>query len=212
MAPEADEGTPAVRTVRPFGRRGLMVDLEAPADVHRLRRVVEAAGRAVEVVPGWCTLLVRTDEDPGPLADWLRRVELAEGEQASDVEPVEIEVVYDGPDLEDVAKHVNRSADEVVKLHTRPEYTVVMLGFSRGFPYLAGMDETLAGLSRLATPRKKVPAGSVGIALDQTGIYPKTSPGGWRLLGRTDVTLFDPDRWPPSLLEPGGTVRFKAVG
>ena len=206
-------GRPAVRReVRRFGRRALLVEVGGPSDVLRLRATVDAAGVATETVPGWSTLLVRTAGDPAQVVDWLASVEVDEVEAVATGEAVVVEVAYDGPDLDDVAALVGTTVDEVVALHTRPDYVVVMLGFSRGFPYLAGLDPALTGLSRLATPRTRVPAGSVGIALDQTGIYPLASPGGWRLLGRTDTALFDPTAFPPSPLRPGARVRFEAVG
>lgn len=201
----------AQRVVRPFGTRAVLVELDGPADVLRLRAVVESAGIASETVPGWCTLLVRTDGDPTGVAEWLKRAELGDVEPPPQGQPVIVDVRYDGPDLDVVAQLAGRSAEEVVALHTRPEYTVVMLGFSRGFPYLAGLDPALTGIPRLAAPRTRVPAGAVGIALDQTGIYPMASPGGWRLLGSTDAVLFDPERWPPSPLQSGSRLRFRAV-
>jgi inhibitor of KinA len=115
-----------------------------------------------------------------------------------------------GPDLQDVAELNNLSPETVVKIHTSVTYTVYMIGFMPGFPYLGGMSERIAA-PRLATPRRRVPAGSVGIAGRQTGIYPYATPGGWRLIGRTSVPLFRPDRSPPSLLSAGDIVRFKAV-
>lgn len=205
-------GDGAHRAVRPFGTRAVLVEADGPADVLRLRAAIESAGVAAETVPGWCTLLVRTDGDPTRVADWLRTAEVGDIEPPSPGQPVTVDVRYDGADLEDVAELVGLSPEEVVALHTRPEYTVVMLGFSRGFPYLAGMEPALTGIPRLATPRTRVPAGAVGIALDQTGIYPMASPGGWRLLGSTDAVLFDPERWPPTPLQPGSSVRFRAVG
>ncbi|MBA2444213.1 MAG: allophanate hydrolase subunit 1 [Nocardioidaceae bacterium] len=198
--------------VRPFGTRAVLVELAGPADVLRLRAAVESAGVATETVPGWRTLLVRTDGDPTGVAEWLKRAELGDLEPPPQAQPVIIDVRYDGPDLEDVAQLMGKSVEEVVALHTRPEYTVVMLGFSRGFPYLSGMEPALTGIPRLATPRTRVPAGAVGIALDQTGIYPMASPGGWRLLGNTDAVLFDPERWPPSPLQSGSRLRLRAVG
>jgi KipI family sensor histidine kinase inhibitor len=99
----------------------------------------------------------------------------------------------------------------VVRRHTAPEYTVAFLGFSPGFPYLVGLDPALE-VPRRDTPRTSIPAGSVGLAGGQTGIYPTASPGGWQLIGRTEVTLFDPDRHPPALLGPGSRLRFTVAG
>lgn len=111
------------------------------------------------------------------------------------------------PDLAEVAALHNLSLADVVSLHSAPRYTVLFLGFSPGFPYLAGLPAPLA-TPRLDRPRTRVPAGSVGIATDQTGIYPHPTPGGWRLIGRTPLRLFDAARAPPSLLTIGDRVRF----
>ena len=112
-----------------------------------------------------------------------------------------------GPDLAFVASHTGLSADEVIRRHTAPRYTVYFIGFTPGFPYLGGMDVRLT-TPRLETPRARVPAGSVGIAGPQTGVYPLESPGGWRIIGRTQLPLFDLAAQPPSLLSPGDEVRF----
>lgn len=120
---------------------------------------------------------------------------------------VTIDVTYGGDDLDDVAAATSMSREEVIARHCAPTYTVVCLGFSRAFPYLSGLDPRL-WLPRHDTPRVRVLGGSVAIAVDQAGIYPQTSPGGWHLLGRTDAVLFDPTRDQPSLLQPGDHVRF----
>ncbi len=146
-------------------------------------------------------------------------LEQPHGSLHADAEPgtgspvVEIPVVYggvEGPDLEWSAEHLGISTEELVRRHTSRPCRVFMVGFTPGFPYLGGMDESIA-LPRLPQPRAKVPAGSVGIGGNQTGVYPWETPGGWRLLGRTGVTLFSPYRDDPSLLHPGDTVRFVAV-
>lgn len=125
---------------------------------------------------------------------------------------VEIPVRYGGecgPDLEDVARHTGLSPGEVVRLHTNAEYVVYFLGFSPGFPYLGGLPPELA-TPRLPAPRKKVPAGSVAIGGSQTGVYPMETPGGWRIIGRTTLRLFDPGAYPPALLRAGDHIRFVA--
>ncbi|GAB3353167.1 5-oxoprolinase subunit PxpB [Lysobacter tyrosinilyticus] len=127
---------------------------------------------------------------------------------------VEIPVSYGGeagPDLDSAAAELGLTPQQLAQRHAAGEYVVAMIGFAPGFPYLQGLDPALA-LPRLATPRTSVPAGSVGIGGAQTGIYPRESPGGWRLLGRTPLTLFDPSREPPTLLAPGDRVRFVATG
>ena len=126
---------------------------------------------------------------------------------------VEVPVVYGGkygPDIEFVAEHNGLTVDEVVEIHSRPVYRVHFLGFLPGFAYLGGMDERIA-TPRLEKPRLKVPAGSVGIAGEQTGIYPLESPGGWRLIGRTPLRLFNPSKEPPTLLQPGDRVKFVPI-
>ena len=118
-----------------------------------------------------------------------------------------IKVDYTGEDLRYVAEYCNLTVNEVIRIHSGTEYTVAMLGFTPGFPYLLGLDERLI-VPRRATPRLKVPAGSVAIGGVQTGIYPKESPGGWHIIGSTSADLFDVSRNPPNLLNPGTKIRF----
>ena len=123
---------------------------------------------------------------------------------------MEIPVCYGnhfGPDLHAVAEHCNITVDEVVQIHSSRDYLVYFLGFSPGFPYLGGMSETIA-VRRLSTPRTSVPAGSVAIGGNQTGIYPIESPGGWKIIGRTPLRLFDVQKNPPTLLQMSDRVRF----
>lgn len=123
---------------------------------------------------------------------------------------IEIPVVYDGEDLAFVASHNQLTIEEVIRIHTQTVYRVYMMGFLPGFAYLGGMDERIA-TPRKSTPRTKVPAGSVGIAGKQTGIYPLESPGGWQLIGKTSIPLFDMDAESPTLLKAGDLVRFYDV-
>jgi KipI family sensor histidine kinase inhibitor len=120
---------------------------------------------------------------------------------------LELAVYYDGADLAAVADRSGLTSAEVVRRHADREYVVLFCGFSPGFGYLTGLDEQLK-LPRLGTPRTSVPAGSVAIADEFTGIYPRASPGGWHLLGHTEASLFDVQRDPPALLTPGRRVRF----
>ncbi|HET9418553.1 MAG TPA: 5-oxoprolinase subunit PxpB [Chthoniobacterales bacterium] len=127
--------------------------------------------------------------------------------------PVEIPVCYDtefAPDLNDVARHAGRSTQEVVDLHSGAQYRVHCVGFTPGFPFLGGLDPRVA-TPRRSTPRKEIAAGSVGIGGAQTGIYPVKSPGGWNIIGRTPLRLFDPQKDPPALLRAGNRVRFRAI-
>lgn len=126
---------------------------------------------------------------------------------------IEVPVLYGGehgPDLDSSAAELGLSTQQLIERHTAGDYTVAMIGFAPGFPYLSGLDPALA-LPRLATPRARVEAGSVAIGGAQTGIYPRESPGGWRLLGRTPLVLFDPQRGSPSRLQPGDRARFVAI-
>lgn len=126
---------------------------------------------------------------------------------------IEIPVLYGGemgPDIENVAEHNHKTVEEVIKIHTSEEYLIYMIGFIAGFPYLGGMSKEIA-TPRLKSPRVKIEGGSVGIAGEQTGIYPVASPGGWQLIGRTPLKLYDVDREKPVLLEAGQYIKFTAV-
>ena len=126
---------------------------------------------------------------------------------------IEIPTVYGGeygPDLEFVASHNKLSVNEVIQIHTGTPYLIYMIGFLPGFPYLGGMSAKIAA-PRLDTPRTRIPTGSVGIAGTQTGIYPAESPGGWRLIGRTPLKVFDPTRQPPALFQAGDYLKFVSV-
>lgn len=162
----------------------------------------------------------RPDQPFEWLAERVREVLAASAERGrrgktrkGDVRPVEIPVCYDlefAADLEDVARHAQILTKEVVDLHTGAEYRVACIGFVPGFPFLAGLPKTLA-TPRRATPRKEIPPGSVGIGGAQTGIYPLRSPGGWNLIGRTPLKLFEPAKDPPTVLCAGDRVRFRAI-
>jgi KipI family sensor histidine kinase inhibitor len=198
--------------LRVAGERGLLVEVDDLETVHRLHaalRELDPPG-VVELVPGYRTVLIVADPGQAEVLDELAArlpsLELPPAETVAG-ETVEIPVSYHGEDLPEVADLTGLDAQEVVRRHTAPEYTVAFLGFSPGFPYLVGLDPALE-VPRRDTPRTSIPAGSVGLAGNQTGIYPTASPGGWQLIGRTSVTLFDPDRDPPALLAPGTHVRF----
>lgn len=126
---------------------------------------------------------------------------------------IEIPVLYGGemgPDIENVAEHNHKTVEEVIKIHTSGEYLIYMLGFIAGFPYLGGMSKEIA-TPRLSSPRVKIEGGSVGIAGEQTGVYPVASPGGWQLIGRTPLKLYDAEREKPVLLEAGQYIKFRSV-
>lgn len=187
-------------TVHEYGEQALLVEHDEPL---ALWSALRGRDGVVDVVPAARTVLVT-----GPGARAAVDVALAEAlpPYSSSDDLVEIPVTYDGVDLDAID---GLTADEVVALHTSVDYTVAFLGFAPGFPYLTGLPAQLR-VPRLATPRTSVPAGSVAIAGEWCGIYPTASPGGWRLLGRTDVTLFDARRDPAALLTPGTRVRFCA--
>lgn len=174
--------------------------------VWRSARTADVAGGAEEggAVPGGA-------EEGGAVSGDLERAAAEPGEampggvMPSDV--VELPVVYDGADLAEVAALTGLTVDAVVERHAGATYTVAFGGFMPGFAYLVGLDPTLR-VPRRATPRERVPAGAVAIADEFTAVYPAATPGGWRLLGRCDVPLFDVTRTPPALLTPGSRVRF----
>lgn len=202
----------------PCGDAALLAELDDLSDVLALRAAIDAErdggglAEVLDVVPAARTVLVRCRPVEGGLsrvAERLTQLDLAH--HASGEGPqVEIEVYYDGPDLADVAELTGLSEDEVVQLHTEAEWTVAFTGFLPGFGYLVGGDERLS-VPRRDESRTKVPAGSVGLAGEFTGAYPRESPGGWQLIGRTEARLWDPDREQPALLAPGTRVTFVRV-
>ena len=207
--------------IRPASDRSLLVSLGEAISIDLHREVLRFL-RAFETVPPGILNLhpafasVLLDFDPrrwshAAVEDLVNeRLAAAEGSAAPETRAVEIPVRYGGefgPDLEDVARHTGLAPGEVIRLHAGGCYLVYFLGFSPGFPYLGGMPPELA-TPRLAAPRKRVPAGSVAIGGSQTGVYPAESPGGWRIIGRTALRLFDPQAVPPALLRAGDSVRF----
>jgi KipI family sensor histidine kinase inhibitor len=205
--------------IHPLGDQALLCSLPAPATLAQQQRIWALADLACgweevgEVVPGMNNLTLITRR---PVADFdtlAERIGQAWPKltgSGTAGRTVEIPVVYggrDGPDLQAVARHAGMSVDEVVQRHSDGEYVVYFIGFMPGFAYMGGLAPELA-MPRLTTPRVSIPAGSVGIGGEQTGIYPLASPGGWQLLGRTSLALFDPAQHPPTLLRPGDRVRF----
>ncbi len=163
----------------------------------------------VDVVPAARTVMVLCDS-PTTVTSLRDSMSLVGpgGEHGPEEDHVTISVVYDGDDLHEVATAVDLTTDEVVDLHSGATYEVAFCGFAPGFGYLAGLPAQLH-LPRRATPRTRVPAGSVAIAAEYSAVYPRESPGGWHLLGTTARSLFDVDRDPPALLRPGTIVRFE---
>ncbi|HSV39084.1 MAG TPA: allophanate hydrolase subunit 1 [Nocardioidaceae bacterium] len=187
----------------PYGPHAVLVEVDSTEEAMALYEAAIASGvDAREIVPGARTVLF---DGIGP------NFVIPEPNESSERAPrhVDIPTVYDGPDLEDAAALVGLTPAELVGRHTSTTFTVAFCGFAPGFAYCTGF-----GLSvpRLESPRPRVEPGSVGLAGEFTGIYPTASPGGWRLIGRTDVLLWDPERVDPALLSPGTTVRFVASG
>jgi inhibitor of KinA len=213
-------------TIRPAGDTMLLVEWEQVVDPVVNQRAIALAARLQarighlvrDIVPGYCSLGVHFD----PLVTDMVGLERAIGDEArlvrDDEAPfeatvVEIPVRYggvDGPDLEGVAEWAGCTTDDVVKRHTEVTYRVYMLGFVPGFAYMGRVDAAIAA-PRHRVPRERVPAGSVGIAGAQTGVYPIATPGGWRIIGRTETVMFDAARPTPNLVRPGDLVRFVRV-
>lgn len=162
----------------------------------------------INVVPTWRHVVVTLapGADPDLAAAATRDVEPEAGDSDAPRRHV-LAITYDGEDLDRVAAHAGLSLAEVVRRHSERDYVVAFLGFAPGFAYLSGVDPALA-TPRLATPRRTVAAGAVGIAADVSGIYPVALPGGWNIVGHVDAALFDPSAERPALLMPGDTVRF----
>lgn len=200
-------------TVRllPCGRRAVLVESD---DVLGFQAALTRAlpDGVEELVPAARTLLVRFDPsvtDADRLGALLRQVSPVDS-AASEAGEVVIPVVYDGEDLADVAEETGIGVPEVIARHTAGAYVSAFCGFAPGFAYLAGSDPLLH-VARRSSPRTRIPPGSVAIAGEYSAVYPSASPGGWRLLGRTDVPVWDVERDPPNLLPPGTKVRFEAV-
>ena len=209
----------------PAGDNALVVELGDAIDpeinrrVHNLTKAIERAAvpGVFDLVPTYRSLLVYYDPLTVSTSELQARIveaELRLDERTAGVaRVVHVPTLYGGeygPDLEFVAQHVGLSHEAVVDIHSGTDYLVYMMGFTPGFPYLGGLSEKLT-TPRLVTPRTEIPAGSVGIAENQTGVYPVASPGGWRLIGRTPLSLFDPLSDPPSLLDAGDHVRFTPI-
>jgi len=193
-------------TVRPAGDQGALVELPDNGAALRLAGLLrEERSDLLDVVIGHTTVLVTWAGEKPDLGDAVKRALVAEAGPAGRL--VEIPVVYDGPDLDEVAQLTGLSPEEVIARHTGAEHVAAFIGFQPGFAYLTGGD-TLLHVPRRDVPRTRVPGGTVAIAGPYSGVYPRESPGGWRLLGSTTALMFDPAREPPALLAPGDRVRF----
>ncbi len=204
--------------IRRAGASALLIDVGAAdvrlvdawrAELWRRRDVGDLI--ADEIVPGARTLLIDGVPNPRTLAARLPGWAPTVGSEAVGNKTINIPIRYDGEDLDAVAARWRLPRNDAIAQHLATDFHVAFCGFAPGFAYLAGLPADLA-VPRLATPRTRVPAGGVALADIYCGIYPSASPGGWLLIGRTDLTLFDVDRDPPALLEPGTRVRFIRAG
>jgi KipI family sensor histidine kinase inhibitor len=210
-----------IGTVHDYGDQALLLEFDSTAKVLAWCDALTDADLlgVLDIVPASRTVLLKLagpryrDPTRQRLAK-LRIENVADDDVTAPIDQpadVEIDVVYDGADLDEVARLTGLSQDDVVAAHTAAPMRVGFGGFAPGFAYLVGGDERL-NVPRRAEPRTRVPAGSVGLAGEFSGVYPRESPGGWQLIGRTDAVLWDVDRDPPALLTPGSWVRFRAIG
>ena len=213
-------------TISPVGDRAISIDFGQVIDPTINRHIRQTIERIkalqldgiIELVPTYCALLVEYDAMLYSYSEICNIIEPTLEEGMTDttnelVTVVEVPTVYGGdfgPDLSFVASHNHLSEDEVVSIHSGTDYLVYMLGFIPGFTYLGGMDPRIA-TPRLSSPRTLIPAGSVGIAGEQTGTYPSDSPGGWQIIGRTPVTMYDMSKAQAALLNAGDYVRYVPI-
>lgn len=216
-----------IPSILPLGDCALQITLGAQiseaisAEVHALAWRIQSAALPglIDLVPAYASLTIHYDPlywDFAALQHAVLALFSADDANQNPRQPtreIQIPVCYEadfGIDLAEVSSHAGLSVQAVIERHAAQVYRVYFLGFTPGFAYLGGLDPTLA-MARKPTPRARVPAGSVGIAGAQTGVYSQATPGGWQIVGRTPLTLFDPSRSPPSLLAPGDRVRFTAI-
>ena len=213
-------------TISPVGDCAISIDFGQVIDPKINRHIRQTIERIqalqldgiIELVPTYCALLVQYDATLYTYADMCHIIEPIFSESVTDndnekVTVIEIPTVYGGefgPDLGFVASHNNLSEEEVIAIHSGTDYLVYMLGFIPGFTYLGGMDSRIA-TPRLSSPRTLIPAGSVGIAGEQTGTYPSDSPGGWQIIGRTPVIMYDMSKKQAALLSAGDYVRYVPI-
>jgi len=217
--------------VLPYGPDAVLVECADLAEVMELSAATRTryGDRLAEVVPAARTVLIKGAPVqgglvqgglvqgglPGDVVAWLADAALDHAfthrDPAAGSRTVELEVVYDGADLDEVARLTGMGVDEVVTAHRSRTWTVAFCGFVPGFAYLVGPDDALQ-VPRRASPRPRVPAGAVALADRFCGVYPRESPGGWQLIGRTDAALWRPDADRPALLAPGDRVRFRPAG
>jgi KipI family sensor histidine kinase inhibitor len=207
-------------TVKDYGDQGLLLEFDSTAEVLAWADAIRDAGLlgVLDIVPASRTVLIKLDGPryQAPTRQRLSKLRVTAEAVSESTAPVDgradvqIDVVYDGPDLDEVARLTGLTPDQVVEAHTGTPWRVGFGGFAPGFAYLIGGDPRLE-VPRRADPRTKVPVGAVGLAGEFSGVYPRESPGGWQLIGHTDAVLWDVDRENPALLTPGMWVQFRAV-
>ncbi|MEV7974418.1 allophanate hydrolase subunit 1 [Streptomyces sp. NPDC086519] len=202
-------------TIHPVGDDALLIEVGSGAEAQALhaellRRRTEGALTVREIVPAARTVLLDGLDDPARRATELAATVLPPAPPRARA-VIDLPVRYDGPDLAEVAAHWRVAEREVARIHAATEFTVAFCGFVPGFGYLTGLPARYE-VPRRATPRTAVPAGAVALAGPYTGVYPRSSPGGWQLIGTTDAVLWDHARVPAALLAPGTHVRFVPVG
>jgi len=197
--------------ILPSGDRGVLIELDDLDQVlgYYTALAADPPADVVDIVPAARTILITTSGSLDELSRTLRSVTPTPGTRAAG-DLIEIPVTYDGEDLQDVADHLGCDASEVVTRHAGEEWTVAFCGFAPGFGYLTGSSSW--DIPRRQSPRTKVPPGAVALAGEFSGVYFRESPGGWQLIGRTDVKIFDQERDPAALLHPGRRVRFVDAG
>jgi KipI family sensor histidine kinase inhibitor len=221
MSMTADVSDPmTLRNVGDYGDQALLLEFDSTADVLAWTGALREADLlgVLDIVPASRTVLIKLDGPryQAPTRQRLAKLRASPDAMSDSTAPiegradVEIPVVYDGADLDEVTRLTGLTADQVVAAHTNTPWRVGFGGFAPGFAYLIGGDERL-NVPRQSEPRTRVPAGSVALAGEFSGVYPRESPGGWQLIGRTDTVLWDVDRDPPALLTPGMWVQFRAV-
>lgn len=210
-----------VTTVHDYGDQALLLEFDSTAEVLAWSDTLRAADLlgVLDIVPASHTVLI-TLAGPRYQTATRQRLDKLRVQRAAvdgDTAPIDrradvvVDVVYDGADLDDVARLTGLTPEQVIDAHTATPFQVGFGGFAPGFAYLVGGDTRLH-VPRRSEPRTRVPAGSVGLAGEFSGVYPRETPGGWQLIGRTDAVLWDVDRDPPALLVPGMWVQFRAIG
>ncbi|MDI9896200.1 allophanate hydrolase subunit 1 [Rhodococcus sp. IEGM 1381] len=196
--------------ILPAGENATLVEFDGLDETMAYYRALALAPPAavVDLVPAARTVLVMFDGARQPILDWIWAVTPSVSTDEDRYDTVTISVIYDGEDLDEVASLTGLTTTEVVAAHLDQTWTVAFGGFAPGFGYLVGTDTRLH-VPRRTSPRTSVSSGSVGLAGEFSGIYPRSSPGGWQLIGRTDAQLWNLDHDPPPLLRPGTTVRFE---